>query len=71
MDNGELLQQVVSLMSEQTNTISKILDSTKEELRQEINQSETRIAIQIENEIATQSAKLACAVVHRKLGIAI
>lgn len=63
MDNNELLQQVIGLMQEQTETISKVIDTKIKEsearlearlearIDTKIKESETRIMVVIEHDI--------------------
>lgn len=52
MENNELLNQVLSVIQEQTDVLSKMVDSKIEGLRQEIRDSETRTKVFIENEVS-------------------
>lgn len=69
MDNNELFTQVIAAMQEQTEVLTKLMDSKIESVRQEIKasesrldqkikESETRINVKIENEVSRKIESL-------------
>lgn len=52
MENNELLSQVLAAMQEQTEVLTKMMDTKIKDVHQEIRNTETRINLKIENEVS-------------------